>query len=320
MTTDNDFVIKTDGLGKTYQETIALKALNLQVPQHSIFGLLGPNGAGKTSAVRLLLGLARPTAGKAQVFGLDSVKDSLEIRRRIGYLPQEPRFYDYLTAREILDFSLRFYFSGSKLAMIERIACALELVGLTNKADRPVKGFSGGERQRLGIAQAQVHHPDLLILDEPTASLDPMGRRAVLRVMERLRESCTLFYSTHILDDVQRVSDKVAILNQGRLIAQATIADMLSEAGDTIYSVALRGDVQPTYERVASQPWVSQVQPMSPNGRPRWYIHVTDATIAEGQLLSLLVADDTVTVTEFGLKKRGLEDVFVNLVAGGLDD
>jgi len=320
MTTDNDFVIKTDGLGKTYQETIALKALNLQVPQHSIFGLLGPNGAGKTSAVRLLLGLARPTAGKAQVFGLDSVKDSLEIRRRIGYLPQEPRFYDYLTAREILDFSLRFYFSGSKLAMIERIACALELVGLTNKADRPVKGFSGGERQRLGIAQAQVHHPDLLILDEPTASLDPMGRRAVLRVMERLRESCTLFYSTHILDDVQRVSDKVAILNQGRLIAQAPIADMLSEAGDTIYSVALRGDVQPTYERVASQPWVSQVQPMSPNGRPRWYIHVTDATIAEGQLLSLLVADDTVTVTEFGLKKRGLEDVFVNLVAGGLDD
>jgi len=320
MTTDNDFVIKTDGLGKTYQETIALKALNLQVPQHSIFGFLGPNGAGKTTTIKLLLGLARPTAGKAQVFGLDSVKDSLEIRRRIGYLPQEPRFYDYLTAREILDFSLRFYFSGSKLAMIERIACALELVGLTNKADRPVKGFSGGERQRLGIAQAQVHHPDLLILDEPTASLDPMGRRAVLRVMERLRESCTLFYSTHILDDVQRVSDKVAILNQGRLIAQAPIADMLSEAGDTIYSVALRGDVQPTYERVASQPWVSQVQPMSPNGRPRWYIHVTDATIAEGQLLSLLVADDTVTVTEFGLKKRGLEDVFVNLVAGGLDD
>jgi ABC-2 type transport system ATP-binding protein len=127
------------------------------------------------------------------VFGHDIVGDTIHVRRRIGYLVQEPHYYEYMTAREILRFTARFFYDGPPTAIEERVADTLELVGLADKADRPIKGFSGGERQHLGIGQAQVNHPDLLILDEPAASLDPTGRRDVLAIMERLRKRATVF-------------------------------------------------------------------------------------------------------------------------------
>src|SRR5512136_3148759 len=191
------------------------------------FGFLGPNGAGKTTTIKLLLGLAKPTAGSATVFGHDIVHDNVEIRKRVGYLAQDPRYYEYMTARQTLRYTAHFFFKGPAKEVEARVSETLELVGLSDKADRPIKGFSGGERQRLGIAQAQINYPDLLILDEPAASLDPIGRRDVLEVMERLRKHCTIFYSTHILDDVQRVSDTVCILDHGELVAQAPIGELL---------------------------------------------------------------------------------------------
>src|SRR3712207_6456261 len=227
MTQPQALVIQTQGLGKTYKNVTALKSLDLAVPKNSIFGFLGPNGAGKTTTIKLLLGLAKPTGGTGKLFSRDIVTESVEIRKHIGYLAQDPRYYDKMTARQTLRFVARFFYAGPKKAIEERVSEMLELVGLGDRADRPIKGFSGGERQRLGIAQAQINYPDLLILDEPAASLDPMGRRDVLGVMERLRKHTTIFYSTHILDDVQRVSDSVAILNHGRLVAQAPIEQLL---------------------------------------------------------------------------------------------
>ncbi len=173
----SELVIDTKGLSKTYNGVAALDSLNLQVPKNSIFGFLGPNGAGKTTAIKLLLGLTLPTSGGGAIFGKDIVEDSVEIRKRIGYLAQDPRFYEHMTARETLRFKARFYYRGPTNEIEDRITETLELVGLAAKADRPIKGFSGGERQRLGIAQAQINYPDLLILDEPAAALDPMGRR-----------------------------------------------------------------------------------------------------------------------------------------------
>jgi ABC-2 type transport system ATP-binding protein len=317
MTSTNPLVIETHGLTKTYKGTQALKSLNLTVKPHSIFGFLGPNGAGKTTTIKLLLGLARPTGGSADVFGMDIQRDSVEIRKRVGYLAQDPRYYEHFTARETLRFTARFFFSGPNAAIGERIQETLELVGLDDKADRPIKGFSGGERQRLGIAQAQINYPDLLILDEPAASLDPQGRRDVLEVMERLRKYTTIFYSTHILDDVQRVSDTVAILNHGELVAQAPIEELLSGSGGTVYRLQVRGADAATRARVQSQPWVTSLTEQPVNGHLAWTVSVTDENAAESQLLRLLLADPAVTVAEFGRQKYDLEEVFLNMVNGG---
>jgi ABC-2 type transport system ATP-binding protein len=315
-----DLVIETHGLSKTYKEVSALKSLDLAVPHNSIFGFLGPNGAGKTTTIKLLLGLARPTAGGATVFGHDIARDSVEIRKRVGYLAQDPRYYEYMTARQTLRYIAHFFFTGPEKEIEARVAETLELVGLSDKADRPIKGFSGGERQRLGIAQAQINYPDLLILDEPAASLDPQGRRDVLEVMERLRKHTTIFYSTHILSDVQRVSDTVAILNKGQLVAQAPIEQLLAGgSGSTIYVLALKGDPAQAQQRVAAQPWVAAIAVKTEQTHTDWQVTVTDEAAAEEQLLRLVLADAQVNVLEFGRKKYELEEVFLGLVEGNND-
>ena len=313
----SELVIDTKGLSKTYNGVAALDSLNLQVPKNSIFGFLGPNGAGKTTAIKLLLGLTRPTKGGGAIFGQDIVRDSVEIRKRIGYLAQDPRFYEHMTARETLRFKARFYYRGPEVEIENRIAETLDLVGLSDKADRPIKGFSGGERQRLGIAQAQINYPDLLILDEPAAALDPMGRRDVLEVMERLQKYATIFYSTHILDDVQRVSDSVAILNHGKLVALAPIEELLAGGEGTIYSVVIEGNAGAMQERVGSQAWVGDIEAITKEGVTTWKVEVTDDAAAKDQLLRLVLSDGQITVTHFGKKTYELEEIFINIVEGG---
>ena len=154
-------VIETHGLSKAYKDIQALKSLDLKVSKNSIFGFLGPNGAGKTTTIKLLLGLAKATAGSASVFGHDIARDSVEIRKRVGYLAQDPRYYEYMTARQTLRYTAHFFYRGPEKDIEARVTETLELVGLSDKADRPIKGFSGGERQRLGLAQAQINYPDL---------------------------------------------------------------------------------------------------------------------------------------------------------------
>jgi ABC-2 type transport system ATP-binding protein len=308
------YVIETQGLSKTYKGVQALRSLDLKVQANSICGFLGPNGAGKTTAIKLLLGLARPTGGDGKVFGLDIVKENDQIRRKVGYLAQDPRFYEYMTARETLRFTASFFYAGPRAAIEQRVAETLDLVGLADKADRPVKGFSGGERQRLGIAQAQVNYPDLLILDEPAASLDPQGRHDVLDVMERLRKHTTIFYSTHILDDVQRVSDTVVILNRGELVAQGRIEEVLAWGQAVSFTLTIMGDSLGVETRLRSQPWITGLEEISRNGRVSWRIRVSDRAKAESELVPLALAGGGVTICEFGNKTQNLEDVFLKIV------
>jgi ABC-2 type transport system ATP-binding protein len=221
-----------------------------------------------------------------------------------------------MTARETLRFKARFYYRGPADEIEARITETLELVGLADKADRPIKGFSGGERQRLGIAQAQINFPDLLILDEPAAALDPMGRRDVLKVMERIQKHATIFYSTHILDDVQRVSDNVAILNHGNLVALAPIEELLTGSQGTIYSLVIEGDARPTQERVRSKEWVTDIAVVTGNGETTWQVAVTDEAAAKDKLLRLVLSDEQLTVTRFGKKTYELEEIFMNIVEG----
>ena len=312
----DNYVIQTQYLAKKYGQIKALDSLDLRVPKNSIFGFLGPNGAGKTTTIKLLLGLVRPSGGSGKVFNLDIQTHSADIRKRIGYLAQEPRYYEHMTARETLRFTAKFFFTGPAQKIEARIDETLDLVGLSEKADRPVKGFSGGERQRLGIAQAQINYPDLLILDEPAASLDPMGRRDVLEVMERLRKHTTIFYSTHILADVQRVSDTVAILNKGRMAAEAPIEALLAGREGIVFNLTLKGSPQVSRARLMDQPWVSTVEVTPVNGHVRLQVKVTDGQMAEDQLQRIVLADPEVQVIEFGRKKVDLEDVFISLVEG----
>jgi ABC-2 type transport system ATP-binding protein len=309
----SDLVIRTQGLSKTFGDVEALKNLDLQVPQKSIFAFLGPNGAGKTTTIKLLLGLIKPTSGSGAIFGKDIVRDSVDIRVDVGYLPQDAKFYEHMTARQILDYTAKFFYRGPQSEIDKRIDEMIELVGLEGKADRPVKGFSGGERQRLGIAQAEVNYPDLLILDEPAASLDPQGRRDVLEVMSRIRKYATVFYCTHILDDVQRVSDQVAIVNHGELITQTSIEELLAGTGDVVYSVTLRGDAGSVYSRINELPWVSGIEVGQEGDQTTWQVSVTDEVVAEDQLMSLIVASG-LKVSNFGRKEQSLEDVFIDIV------
>lgn len=309
--------VHTEGLTKTYGSVTALSKLDLKVPERSIFGLLGPNGAGKTTTIRLLLGLIKPTSGKGTILGEDIESQSVQVRRRVGYLAQIPSYYTYMTARQILLFKLRFYHGGDRAALERRVEDTLELVELADKADRPIKGFSGGERQRLGIAQAWVHEPELLILDEPAANLDPMGRRDVLGLMAKLREQTTVIYSTHILNDVQHVSDNVAILRKGELLAQAPMEDLLRGSGVIVYQVVVRGPYQGAYGRIRGMPWVAGVTVTQDDGLTAMEVSVNDAEKAEEQLPKLVLSGGEVALTSFERKKFGLEDVFMKIVEEG---
>jgi ABC-2 type transport system ATP-binding protein len=322
-------VIETRGLTKTYGHVAALKALDLSVSKNSIFGFLGPNGAGKSTAMKLLLGLARPTSGSGSIFGNDIVSENFQIRRRVGYLAQDPRYYGHMTARETLRFVARFFYSGPESAIERRVDESLALVGLSERANRRIRGFSGGELQRLGLAQAQINDPELLILDEPAASLDPMGRRDVLEIMARLRDeqNTTIFYSTHILDDVQRVSDSVAILDRGRLLAQAPIDDLLTTggAGVTVYELALKGQSGAALAQaracVRSQSWISSLEETSePGGERHWIVKATDQSAAEENLLRLVLKTGGVRVTGFGRKRQRLEEAFFDLIEKASSD
>jgi ABC-2 type transport system ATP-binding protein len=309
----NDFVIHTENLSRSFGEVHALKSLDLRVPPKSIFAFLGPNGAGKTTTIKLLLGLLKPTRGGGKILGMDILRDSVDIRARIGYLPQDARFYEHMTARQTLEYAAGFFYAGPQSAINKRVDEMIELVGLEGKADRPIKGFSGGERQRLGIAQAEVNYPDLLILDEPAANLDPQGRRDVLEVMSRIRKHATIFYCTHILDDAQRVSDQVAIVNEGELITQTSIEELLAGTGDLVYSVSLKGNAERAYSQVTQQSWVSKIEVSQNGGGTTWQVSVTDEAAAEDQLMGLLVSNG-LKVSNFSRKEQNLEDVFLNII------
>jgi ABC-2 type transport system ATP-binding protein len=297
----DDLLISTRGLTKSYNGVPVLDSLDMKVPKNSIIGFLGPNGAGKTTTIKLMLGLIRPTGGSCSIFGMDAVRDSIAIRRRIGYLAQEPRYYDYMTAR-LID---------------ETVEECLRTVSLEDKADRSIKGFSGGERQRLGIAQALVNLPDLLILDEPAASLDPIGRHDVLKILDRLRGRTTVFYSTHILDDVQRVSDTVVILNRGRLVAQAPIEQMLAgNGGSATYNVVASGDQAALRLSLNSQAWIASFTAMPEGLCTRYEVAVADGKTDGDRLFALLSHCEGIEVKEFAPKKYRLEDIFIDLVEG----
>lgn len=219
--------IQVEGLTKRFGEIVALDAVDFSVPERSVFGLLGPNGAGKTTTILMLLGLSEPAEGEARVVGLDPTRRPLEVKRVVGYLPDNVGFYAGMTGRQNLDYTARL--NGIPLSMSDqRIGELLETVGLTEAADLPAGTYSRGMRQRLGIADALVKDPHVLILDEPTVGIDPEGVQDILDLIHRLprERGVTVLLSSHLLYQVQEICDRMGIFVRGRLIAEGGLADL----------------------------------------------------------------------------------------------
>jgi len=224
----SDFAIQTHGLRKVYGAKVAVSNLSLTVPRGSIFGFLGPNGAGKSTSIKMLLGLVKPTGGEATLLG--SPAGEVQVRRRIGFLPEHFRFYEWLTPIELLRLHGRLCgMSASRLnAQVPRM---LELVGLMPHRDKRVRDFSKGMMQRIGLAQALIHEPEIVFLDEPTSGLDPMGRRMVRDVIRAQRErGATVFLNSHLLGEVEVTCDNVAFLKDGEVVASRNLQAFSREA------------------------------------------------------------------------------------------
>jgi ABC-2 type transport system ATP-binding protein len=217
--------IETIALRKEYGRKIALHGLDLTVQPGEVFGFLGPNGAGKTTTVKILLGLVRSTSGQARLFGRPA--GDAEARQRIGYLPENFRFHDWLTGAALLDFHARL--AGVSLAERRaRIPKILDLVGLSGRGNDRIRGYSKGMTQRIGLAQAIIHEPDLVLLDEPTSALDPVGRREVRDLIRSLKgRGMTIFLNSHLLSEVEMVCDRVAIVDRGRIVRSGKLTDLI---------------------------------------------------------------------------------------------
>jgi ABC-2 type transport system ATP-binding protein len=287
-----------------------LRGIDLVVPSGSVFGFLGPNGAGKSTTMKILMGLVRSSEGTARVLGRD-VRDGTAIRAKIGYLPQNPSFYDRMRVHRVLGFVARRFVTGSRQVIADRVEETLALVGLSGKEGRRVGALSGGELRRLGIAQAYIGQPELLILDEPSVGLDPAGRREVIDLLDALRQETTVFYSTHILDDVQRIADQIAVLDHGQIISQGSIGDFLS-TGQASYRIGLGGDGESAINSLAAEPWVSATTPL---GDGVWTVAATDRSTAERQLAPHLLAQGAV-VTEIRPERRSLEEIYLEITEG----
>jgi ABC-2 type transport system ATP-binding protein len=308
--------IRTSALVKSYErgKVLALNGLDLHVPEGSVFGFLGPNGAGKTTAIKILTGLVEPTSGEAWVAGEPVAGSSSRLRSQIGYLSQDPRFYTWMTGRELLAFAAELY--GADRASARRRADELlELSGLARAATRRVGGYSGGMVQRLGIAQAIVSEPRILFLDEPCASLDPLGRRDVLGFIARLRGRTTVLMSTHILEDVERVCDSVGIIDRGRMVATAETGELGRRFAPPVVELGFETtDAAAAFASAWAEAGNATVAAATTEGE---VVQLRALDLAQARASALrLVAAKGLPLARLETRAASLEDVFVRLVGG----
>ena len=293
-------------VSRAFGDKLALDDVSFQIPAGSVCALLGPNGAGKTTTIRILLGLARADAGDVRILG--DPAGSLAVRRRLGYLPDVPAYPAWMSAREYLE-------ASADLAGVpaverrSRIASLLELAELAGVSQR-IGGYSRGMRQRLGLAQALVGNPDLIVLDEPTSALDPAGRRAVLRLIAQLAEHATIILSSHNLEEVQRVCTHAVVLREGKAVAASTISQLRERAGDhSLLLVSTGGDR--LAQALKAEPWCAGVRREGAD----FIVVVSDASAAARSLPALMARGgwDLSALTPL---EPSLEDVFTALTEG----
>lgn len=298
-------------IGFRQKRVHAVRGVSFDVRPGEIFGYLGPNGAGKTTTMKMAMGLIGPTRGRIEIFGRPSEEAS--VRSRIGYLPEHPYFYDYLTAFEILDFYGRLYSLPTALRH-KRIDELLELVGMTHARDRQLRGFSKGMLQRVGVAQALIGDPALVVLDEPLGGLDPMGRKDIRDLVYQLRErGKTVFFSSHILHDIETICDRVAIINHGQIVHMGRLSDLLDAEDGRVDVVALLPEDSPGPEALIE---VLKGLDVSTSMAGRTLSFVTDESrlsevlshVLEARLRVRDVRARRMSLEEFFMREAGAED------------
>ncbi|HET6745249.1 MAG TPA: ABC transporter ATP-binding protein [Candidatus Limnocylindria bacterium] len=304
--------IEVHGLTKHYGRVTAIDALDLQVPTGSVFGFLGPNGAGKTTTLRILASLARGSSGTATIAGVPVGGGAPNRMGLIGYLDQDPRFHGWMTGRELLELVGRLFgMRGNQLA--GAVGEALERVGLADAGGRAIGGYSGGMRQRLGLAQAILNRAPVLLLDEPVSALDPEGRRDVLEIIHGLGGHSTVLFSTHILNDVERICDRVAIIDRGRLVTEGPMEELLARYAQPIYVIEPVSPAPEVMQRLSAAmravPGVSGVEAL--HGTLRVAVSGDD-DLSQAMLGALAAAG--VALLTFERQRPTLEDVFLQLV------
>jgi len=305
--------IRCEGLSRRYDHVDALVDLDLAVAQGVVFGFLGRNGAGKTTTIRLLTGLARPSAGRAWVDGVQTLDGPGNARRHFGYLPEEPAFYTWMTPKEFLDYVGRLY--GMEAAdRRNRISELLELTELKDVEKRRIGGFSRGMRQRLGLAQSLIHRPPVLFLDEPTSALDPSGRRAVLDLIDHLRGETTIFLSSHILDDVERVCEQIGIIHEGKLLLVADRDELLARYTSNVVVLDFDQASLPLpavfLDKLDRLIWVESFSHEA--GQIR--LSVSDIQTSKRELLRI-VGDSELILNRYEWVRPSLEEIFLRISA-----
>jgi ABC-2 type transport system ATP-binding protein len=297
-------VITAEALTKRYGTTIAVDGLNLAIARGDVFGLLGPNGAGKTTTILMILGLTDPTSGSITTLGFDPLREPLEVKRRVGYLPDQVGFYDHMTGRDNLRFTARL--AGLRRADIEgTIGNALDRVHLIDSADRPVKTYSRGMRQRLGIAEILMRRVEIAILDEPTSGLDPQTTREFLALIRTLQgEGMTVVLSSHLLDLVQSMCDRVALFSNGRIGLSGRVDDLMRDVLGGTYLLDIEAGGDHLRDRLTRVTGVSRVTEVSAE---RFRV---DATVDVRGNVAQAIVEAGGELRSLSMAKASLEDVY----------
>ena len=300
-------ILKTHRLGKAINGKSLVSDLNLTINKGEIYGFLGPNGAGKTTVMKMITTILKPTEGEIELFGKPLHTDSYELLKRMGSIIEYPIFYDKLTAMENMELHCEYMGYYNKKAIGE----ALELVNLTNIGDKPVKDFSLGMKQRLGIARAIVTKPELLLLDEPINGLDPVGIREMRNLFTLLSKQygITLLISSHILGEIEHIADTIGVINNGRLIEEVTM-DSLRETNSSYVEITTR-DVKKAALVLSDQLQVTNMKVIGEQA-----IRLYDLSVPQSELIKTLALAD-VSVDAITQKQHSLEDYFINVLNGG---
>lgn len=301
--------IVVNNLSKKFKSCLAVDGLSFNVPKNHVVGFLGPNGAGKTTTLRMLVGLSKPTSGNITISGVPVVFGNSLSNKKVGYLPEAPSMYSWMSGFEYLNFvaDLLALDKSSKKRKIKEL---LETVDLTESQHKRISTYSNGMKQRLGIAQSLINDPDVIILDEPVSALDPIGRKSVLNVIEKLKKNRTILLSTHILSDVDKICDDIVIINKGKLVVSAPLTELKAEYASPILEIEFTKDPHGILGKIKKEKWVKKVE----QDGTLMKIWLTDNSVVEDNIPLNFLATQKIGILRYGLTLPETEDLFIELL------